>query len=105
MLIVTTNDLPGMQIEKVLGLVSGSATMGMGVKGAMGASWSSMLGTRSKAAAVPSDEAERLAVEVMTARAKEMGATAILAVRVRTLDTAEKTVGVSVYGTAVKTRG
>jgi uncharacterized protein YbjQ (UPF0145 family) len=80
MLITTTHSIEGRKIVEYCGLVSGEAIMGANIFKDLFASIRDIVGGRSGAYEEELRRAKDIAVEEMVARAKELGANAVVAV-------------------------
>lgn len=80
MLVTTTNNLEGKTIEKYHGIVSGEAIMGANIVRDIFASVTDIIGGRSAAYENKLAEGREIAIGEMTARAKQLGANAIIGV-------------------------
>ena len=102
MLIVTTNNVEGKRVTKYFGLVSGEAILGANIFKDIFAGIRDIVGGRAAAYEQELQKAKNIALEEMTAQAKQLGANAIIAV-----DLDYETIGsgsmlmVSAAGTAV----
>ena len=102
MLIVTTNNVEGKRVTKYFGLVSGEAILGANIFKDIFANIRDIVGGRAAAYEQELQKAKNIALEEMTAQAKQLGANAIIAV-----DLDYETIGsgsmlmVSAAGTAV----
>ena len=102
MLVVTTNNVEGKKVTKYIGLVSGEAILGANIFKDIFANIRDIVGGRSAAYEHELTKAKTIALEEMTAQARQLGANAVIAV-----DLDYETVGsgsmlmVSASGTAV----
>ncbi len=80
MLVTTTNHLEGKTIQAYHGIVSGEAIMGANIVRDIFASVTDVIGGRSAAYENKLAEGRQIAIEEMTARAKQLGANAIIGV-------------------------
>ena len=104
MLITTGNDLPGYEVEEVLGEVFGLTVRSRNIGSQIGASFKSLVGGElkgmTKVLASSRDEVtERLVVE-----ATSKGANAVLAFRFDTSEIGGTWTEICAYGTAVRAR-
>ena len=104
MIITTMNDLPGYEIEEVLGEVFGLTVRSRNVGSQIGASLKSIIGGELKGmtkmlAAGRVDAQERLSAE-----AESKGANAIIAFRFDTSELGTTWTEICAYGTAVRAR-
>lgn len=103
MMIVTTEQVPGKQIE-VLGAVQGSTIQCRNVGRDITQSLRQIVGGELVAYREMMDKARDIAVERMTADAARMGADAIVGLRFSTSAVMQGAAEVLAYGTAVKWR-
>ena len=101
MLIVTTNDIPGKQIE-VLGMVSGSTVQAVNAIRDIGSGLKNLVGGEMKKYNELMGKSRDVALERLEEAAKNMGADAVVAVRYCTSELAQGAAEMMVYGTAVK---
>jgi uncharacterized protein YbjQ (UPF0145 family) len=103
MLITTTNDLPGYEIEEVLGEVFGLTVRSRNVGSQIGASFKSLVGGElkgmTKQLAASRIEAQSRLVE----EAEAKGGNAIVAFRFDTSELGSTWTEICAYGTAVRT--
>jgi uncharacterized protein YbjQ (UPF0145 family) len=104
MLISTMNDLPGYEIEEVLGEVYGLTVRSRNIGSQIGASLKSLIGGElkgmTKVLAASRDEV----TERLQAEAASKGANAVLAFRFDTSEIGGTWTEICAYGTAVKVR-
>ncbi|WP_455367834.1 heavy metal-binding domain-containing protein [[Eubacterium] cellulosolvens] len=102
-LIVTTPTIPGYQIEKVLGVVTGLTPRTRGVLGKFIASFQSMVGGEVTAFTSELEKARLEAIERIRQKAASMGANAIIGLDLETSDLGLQAgvVVISATGTAV----
>ena len=104
MLIATTPDLPGYEVQEVLGEVFGLTVRSRNLGSQFGAGLKSMLGGElkgmTKALVDSRDEVTRRMVE----EAEAKGATAIVAMRFDTSEMGSNWTEICAYGTAVRAR-
>ncbi len=101
MLVVTTNDVPGQRVVRVLGLVRGITVRSRSVFGTVGGALQSLVGGNISLFTDLAETARQEALDLMVEHAAEMGANAIVAMR---YDANEMTSGITemlAYGTAV----
>ena len=103
MLIVTTNDIPGKQIE-VLGLVSGSTVQTVNAFRDIGAGLKNLVGGELKKYNELMAKSRDVALERLIEQATSMGADAVVAVRYCTSELSQAAAEMMIYGTAVKFR-
>jgi uncharacterized protein YbjQ (UPF0145 family) len=101
MLIVTTNDIPGYKIVKVLGLARGLSVRSRSLIGNVGASFQMLRGGNIGIYTKLAETARQEAFELLVAQAKEMGANAVVAMRYDANEIASAVTEVLAYGTAV----
>jgi uncharacterized protein YbjQ (UPF0145 family) len=104
MLIVTTNDLPGYEIEEVLGEVYGLTVRSRNIGAQLGAGFKSLVGGELKGMTKQLAEGRDHASERLTEEAEAKGANAILAFRFDTSELGSTWTEICAYGTAVKAR-
>ena len=101
MLIATTNELPGYEIDEVLGEVFGLTVRSRHLGSQIGAGFKSMIGGElkgmTKALVESRDEVQQRLVEA----AEERGANAVVAMRFDTSEFMEQGTEICAYGTAV----
>lgn len=102
MLITTMNDVPGHQIEEVLGEVFGLTVRSRGVKGQLGASFKSIVGGELGSLTQMLHEGREEAIERMVAEAEAKGANAIIAMRFDSSEMMEMGTEIVAYGTAAR---
>jgi uncharacterized protein YbjQ (UPF0145 family) len=104
MLISTMNDLPGYEIEEVLGEVNGLTVRSRNVGPQIGASLKSLVGGELKGMTKQLAEGREHASERLVENAEAMGANAILAFRFDTSELGTTWTEICAYGTAVRAR-
>jgi uncharacterized protein YbjQ (UPF0145 family) len=104
MMIVTTETLPGKQLE-ALGLVRGSTIQTVNAFRDIGAGLKTLIGGELKKYNEMMDSARNIATERMIEEAKRLGADAIVCARYTTSSIMQNAAEVMAYGTAVKVRG
>ena len=104
MLITTTNDLPGYEVEEVLGEVFGLTVRSRNVGSQIGAFFKSLVGGElrgmTKMLAAGREEAEQR----LTDEADSRGANAVIAFRFDTSELGSTWTEICAYGTAVRAR-
>ena len=101
-IVVTTPDLPGYDIVKVLGTVHGLTVRTRGVGGKFVAGIEGIFGGEVTAYTSECEKARRESMSRLIENAKKIGANAVLSVYFETADILQGTATVfSVYGTAV----
>lgn len=101
MIIVTTNDLPGMKITRIYGEVFGLTVRSRDIGSNIGAGLKSLVGGELRGITTLLHEARQEALARMATEAEARGANAILAFRFETNEYAGTGVEVCAYGTAV----
>jgi uncharacterized protein YbjQ (UPF0145 family) len=104
MLISTMNDLPGWEVEQVLGEVFGLTVRSRNVGSQIGASFKSLVGGELKGMTKMLAEGRAHAIERLIEEAHGKGANAILAFRFDTSELGSTWTEICAYGTAVKAR-
>jgi uncharacterized protein YbjQ (UPF0145 family) len=102
MLITTMNDLPGYEIEEVLGEVFGLTVRSRNVGSQIGASFKSLVGGELKGMTKQLAASRVEAQERLVDEAEAKGATAILAFRFDTSELGSTWTEICAYGTAVR---
>lgn len=105
MIMTTTNQLDGREIEKYLGIVTGEAILGANIFKDFFAGIRDIVGGRSASYERELQSARKLAFEEMEIKANSVGATAILGIDIdyETIGPNGSMLMVTVTGTAVKT--
>jgi uncharacterized protein YbjQ (UPF0145 family) len=101
MLIVTTNDLPGYKITKVLGEVNGLTVRTRNVGAQLGASLKALGGGELRGLTRQLQEAREEALTRLKEAAEALGANAVLAVRYDSNELQNTFQEILAYGTAV----
>jgi len=104
MLISTMNDLPGWEVEQVLGEVFGLTVRSRNVGSQIGASFKSLVGGELKGMTKMLAEGRAHAIARLIEEAQGKGANAILAFRFDTSELGSTWTEICAYGTAVKAR-
>ncbi|MCD6418902.1 YbjQ family protein [bacterium] len=104
MIIVTTNDIPGRQIVKTLGLVRGNTIRARHIGRDIMASFRNFVGGEVSDYTKMLAEAREQALDRMVAEAKSLGANAIVGVRFATSFVMQGAAELLAYGTAVFVR-
>jgi uncharacterized protein YbjQ (UPF0145 family) len=104
MIISTMNDLPGYEIEEVLGEAFGLTVRSRNIGSQLGASFKSLVGGELKGMTKMLAEGRVHAQERLVETAESKGATAILAFRFDTSELGTTWTEICAYGTAVKAR-
>jgi len=102
MIIVTTNDLPGYEIDEVFGEVFGLTVRSRNLGSQIGASLKSLAGGELKGMTKMLAEGREHATERLIEEAESKGANAILAFRFDSSELGTTWTEICAYGTAVK---
>jgi uncharacterized protein YbjQ (UPF0145 family) len=102
MIISTMNDIPGYEIQEVLGEVFGLTVRSRNVGSQIGATLKSLRGGELKGMTKMLAEGREHATERVVAEAEEKGANAIIAFRFDTSELGTTWTEICAYGTAVK---
>ena len=102
MLISTMNELPGYEIEEVLGEVFGLTVRSRNVGSQVGAAMKSLVGGELKGMTKMLAEGREHATERLTEEAEAKGANAIVAFRFDTSELGSTWTEICAYGTAVR---
>src|SRR5881227_3183702 len=102
MIITTMNDLPGYEIEEVLGEVFGLTVRSRNVGSQFGASLKSLVGGELKGMTKALVDSRHQVIERMVQEAGEKGADAIVAMRFDTSEMGGTWTEICAYGTAVR---
>ena len=105
MLISTTNDLPGYEVDEVYGEVFGLTVRSRNVASQLGAGLKSIIGGELKGMTKALVESREQVIQRMVEEAEAKGANAIVAMRFDTSEMGTNWTEICAYGTAVKTRG
>jgi uncharacterized protein YbjQ (UPF0145 family) len=100
-IVVTTNDLPGYRVVRVVGLVRGITVRSRSIIGSIGGALQSLVGGNITLFTSLAETARQEALDLMIRHAEEAGANAVIAMR---YDGNEITDGITemlAYGTAV----
>jgi uncharacterized protein YbjQ (UPF0145 family) len=103
-IIVTTNDLPGHEIEEVFGEVFGLTVRSRNIGSQFGASIKSLFGGELKGMTRMLADGRAHATERLVAEAEAKGANAVLAFRFDTSELGAVWTEICAYGTAVRAR-
>jgi uncharacterized protein YbjQ (UPF0145 family) len=101
MIVVTTNDLAGHRVVKVLGLARGLSVRSRSIVGNVGATFQILKGGNITIYTKLAETARQEAYEMLVQQAAEMGANAIIAMRYDANEMASAVTEVLAYGTAV----
>ncbi|MFM9372392.1 YbjQ family protein [Streptomyces sp. Da 82-17] len=100
-LVVTTNDVPGFQVQKVVGEVFGLTVRSRHIGSQIGAGLKSMIGGELKGLTKTLVETRNQAMERLVDQARARGANAVLMFRFDVTEAMEGAAEVCAYGTAV----
>ncbi|MCX5083179.1 YbjQ family protein [Streptomyces sp. NPDC056121] len=100
-LVVTTNDVPGYRVEKVIGEVFGLTVRSRHLGSQIGAGLKSMIGGELKGLTKTLVETRNQAMERLVEQARSRGANGVLMFRFDVTETADVGTEVCAYGTAV----
>ena len=104
MLITTTPDLPGYEVQEVLGEVFGLTVRSRNLGSQFGAGLKSMFGGELKGMTKALVDSREQVIERMVAEAEAKGGNAILAMRFDTSEMGGNWTEICAYGTAVRVR-
>ena len=104
MLIATTNDLPGYEVEEVLGEVFGLTVRSRNVGSQIGAGLKSLVGGELKGMTKALVDSRLQVIERLTEEAQKRGGNAVLAMRFDTSEMGGTWTEICAYGTAVRVR-
>jgi uncharacterized protein YbjQ (UPF0145 family) len=104
MLITTTNDLPGYEVEEMLGEVFGLTVRSRNVGSQIGAGLKSIMGGELRGMTKALVESREQVIERMVAEAEGRGGNAVLAMRFDTSEMGGTWTEICAYGTAVRVR-
>ncbi|MHB8492403.1 MAG: YbjQ family protein [Solirubrobacteraceae bacterium] len=104
MLISTMNDLPGHEVEEVLGEVYGLTVRSRNIGSQIGASLKSLVGGELKGMTKVLEGSRDQVTERLVAHAEARGANAVLAFRFDTSEIGGMWTEICAYGTAVRVR-
>ncbi len=102
MIIVTTPDVPGREIEAVLGLVRGNTIRGRHMGRDIQAVFRNMAGGEIREYTKMMAEAREQAIDRMVEEAEALGADAVVALRFQTCEVMKGAAEMLCYGTAVR---
>ena len=102
MLIATTNEIPGYEIEEVFGEVFGLTVRSRNAFSQLGAGLKSMLGGELKGMTKALVDSRNEVIQRMTDEAEAKGANAIVAMRFDTSEMGDMWTEICAYGTAVR---
>ncbi|HEX3330396.1 MAG TPA: YbjQ family protein [Gaiellales bacterium] len=104
MLITTTNDLPGYEVEEVLGEVFGLTVRSRNVGSQIGAGLKSLVGGELKGMTKALVDSREQVIERLIEEAQKRGGNAVLAMRFDTSEMGGTWTEICAYGTAVRVR-
>jgi uncharacterized protein YbjQ (UPF0145 family) len=104
MLITTTNDLPGYEVDEVLGEVFGLTVRSRNVGSQLGAGLKSLVGGELKGMTKALVDSREQVIERLTEEAQKRGGNAIPAMRFDTSEMGGTWTEICAYGTAVRVR-
>jgi uncharacterized protein YbjQ (UPF0145 family) len=101
MIIVTTNDLPGHRVVRVIGLVRGITVRSRSIVGSIGGALQSLVGGNITLFTSLAETARQEALDLMIRHAEEAGANAVIAMRYDGNEISDGITEMLAYGTAV----
>ena len=101
MIITTIESVPGKEIKEVYGLVTASTVRSKNIGKDIGASFKTLVGGEIKAYQEMMEEARKIAIGRMVEKAEDMGANAIIGMKIGTSAIMQGASEVIAYGTAV----
>jgi uncharacterized protein YbjQ (UPF0145 family) len=104
MIITTTNDLPGYEVEEVLGEVFGLTVRSRNVGSQLGAGLKSLVGGELKGMTKALADSRAQVIERLSEEAQSRGGNAVLAMRFDTSEMGGTWTEICAYGTAVRVR-
>jgi len=104
MLITTTNDLPGYEVEEVLGEVFGLTVRSRNVGSQIGAGLKSLVGGELRGMTKALVDSRAQVIERLSEEAQKRGGNAVLAMRFDTSEMGGTWTEICAYGTAVRVR-
>ena len=104
MIITTMNDLPGYEIDEVLGEVFGLTVRSRNIGSQFGAGLKSIFGGELKGMTKALVESREQVIQRMVDEAEAKGANAIVAMRFDTSEMGQNWTEICAYGTAVRVR-
>lgn len=102
MIIVTTEYIPGKEVDEALGMVQGSTIQSKHIGKDIMASFKQLVGGELKQYSEMLQEARAIALQRMTEEADRLGADAVVGVRFATSSIMDGAAEILAYGTAVK---
>jgi uncharacterized protein YbjQ (UPF0145 family) len=104
MLIATTNEIPGYEIEEVFGEVLGLTVRSRNMFSQFGAGLKSMVGGELRGMTKALHDSRQQVIDRMVTEAESKGANAIVAMRFDAPDLGQARTEICAYGTAVRVR-
>ena len=104
MLIVTTNDIPGYEIEEVLGEVFGLTVRSRNIGSQIGSGIKSIFGGELKGMTQALTDSRHQVIDRMVEECESRGGNAIVAMRFDTSEMGPNWTEICAYGTAVRVR-
>ena len=104
MLISTTNELPGYEIEEVFGEVFGLTVRSRNALSQIGAGFKSIIGGELKGMTKALVDSRQQVIDRMVEEAEANGANAIVAMRFDTSEMGDTWTEICAYGTAIRAR-
>jgi uncharacterized protein YbjQ (UPF0145 family) len=104
MLITTGNDVPGYEIEEIVGEIFGLTVRSRHLGSQIGASLKSIVGGELKGMTEMLAQGRQQAIERLVEEAEAKGGNAIIAMRFDSAEFMEQATEICAYGTAVKVR-
>jgi len=104
MLIATTNEIPGHEIEEVFGEVFGLTVRSRNAFSQLGAGFKSLVGGELKGMTKALVDSRQQVIDRMVEEAEKKGANAIVAMRFDTSEMGDTWTEICAYGTAVRVR-
>lgn len=101
MIVVTTNDLPGHRVVRVIGMVRGITVRSRSIVGSIGGALQSLVGGNITLFTSLAETARQEALDLMIQHAEEQGANAVIAMRYDGNEMADGITEMLAYGTAV----
>ncbi|MBD3248502.1 heavy metal-binding domain-containing protein [Candidatus Woesearchaeota archaeon] len=102
MLLTTTDNIAGKNIKEVLGLVKGNTVRARWFGRDIAAGLKNLVGGEIKSYTEMMDKARDSAIQAMEKQAKDLGADAVVCIRITTADVMQGSAEIVAYGTAVK---
>ena len=101
MIVVTTNDLPGHRVVRVIGMVRGITVRSRSIVGSIGGALQSLVGGNITLFTSLAETARQEALDLMVRHAEEQGANAVIAMRYDGNEISDGITEMLAYGTAV----